>query len=218
MAPIAKDRTAIESEYRAETAPEHSKERAPRQDTREMVWFRLNIGRDRNADPRWLLPLICRAGNVTKSEIGAIKIYDRDTRFQIVAEHADAFALAARTAKQKEGHISRVGSHSAEDDAAVMETIKTLGTPEHKAERSEMSSDAPEASPSKPAEPRKKDRWRNRDKATSPHGFRKAHHGPNKGPAGDRPHRGKSAISPTAKPASKYAHKKKHRQVVVGKA
>ena len=136
-----------------------------------MVWFRLNIGRDRNAEPRWLLPLICRAGNVTKSEIGAIKINDRDTRFQIVAEHADAFALAARTAKQKEGHISRVGSHSAEDDAAVMETIKTLGTPEHKAERSEMSSDAPEASPSKPAEPRKKDRWRNRDKATSPHGF-----------------------------------------------
>ena len=103
---------------------------------------------------------------------------DRDTRFQIVAEHADAFAPRCPHRQAKEGHISRVGSHSAEDDAAVMETIKTLGTPEHKAERSEMSSDAPEASPSKPAEPRKKDRWRNRDKATSPHGFRKAHQGP----------------------------------------
>jgi ATP-dependent RNA helicase DeaD len=197
---------------------EHSKDRTPRHDAREMVWFRLNIGRDRNAEPRWLLPLICRAGNVTKSEIGAIKINDRDTRFQIVAEHADAFALAARTAKQKEGHISRVGSHSPEDDAAVMETISTLGAPEHKAERPETSSDAPETSPSKPAEQRKKDRWRNRDKPAAPHGFRKAHHGPSKGPAGDRPHRGKSAVSPTTKPASKYAHKKKHRQVVAGKA
>ncbi len=80
----------------------------PRDDGREMVWFRLNIGRERNADPRWLLPLICRAGDVTKAEIGAIKIFDRDTRFQIAAESAEQFELNARTNGSKEGHISRV--------------------------------------------------------------------------------------------------------------
>ncbi len=51
---------------------------------------------------------ICRAGDVTKSEIGAIKIFDRDTRFQIVAEFADKFADAARAMKPNEGRISRV--------------------------------------------------------------------------------------------------------------
>lgn len=80
----------------------------PRDDGREMVWFRLNIGRERNADPRWLLPLICRAGDVTKAEIGSIKIFDRDTRFQIAADAAEQFELAARTNGSKEGHISRV--------------------------------------------------------------------------------------------------------------
>ncbi|MGL4397826.1 MAG: DEAD/DEAH box helicase [Hyphomicrobium sp.] len=99
------------------------RERAPAkarfEDGREMVWYRLNIGRERNADPRWLLPLICRAGGVTKAEIGSIKIFDRDTRFQIVAEFAEQFDHAVRTAKNKEGHIARVGAHLPADTVTV---------------------------------------------------------------------------------------------------
>jgi ATP-dependent RNA helicase DeaD len=94
-----------------------------------MVWFRLDVGRDRNADPRWLLPLICRAGGVSKSEIGAIKIFDRDTRFQIVAEFADKFADSLRTNKPKEGHISRVGAHTSDDLAAATQAIDAVAAP-----------------------------------------------------------------------------------------
>ena len=79
---------------------------------REMVWFRVDIGRERNAEPRWLLPLICRAGNVSKSEVGAIKIFDRDTRFQVAAEFADAFAEAARNTKPNEARISRLADRA----------------------------------------------------------------------------------------------------------
>ncbi len=84
--------------------------RAPRprrDDGRPMVWFRINIGRERNADPRWLLPLICNAGGVTKGEIGSIKIEERGSRFQIAAEVAETFEHAARMMKRKEGHIVR---------------------------------------------------------------------------------------------------------------
>jgi ATP-dependent RNA helicase DeaD len=94
-----------------------SEQREPRasrprhEDNRPMVWYRLNIGRERNADPRWLLPLICRAGNVTKADIGSIKIFDRDTRFQILAERADAFDASVKAVKPKEGNIARVGAH-----------------------------------------------------------------------------------------------------------
>jgi len=83
--------------------------RSSRQGDRDMVWFRLNIGRERNADPRWLVPLICEIGNISKSEIGAIRIFDRDTRFEIAAEFADTFADAARTADSRKAHITRVG-------------------------------------------------------------------------------------------------------------
>jgi ATP-dependent RNA helicase DeaD len=60
----------------------------------ETVWFRINIGRDRNAEPRWLIPLICKAGGITKAEIGSIRIFDRDTRFEIARTKSDAFAQA----------------------------------------------------------------------------------------------------------------------------
>jgi len=65
----------------------------------DMVWFRVNIGRDKNADPKWLLPTICRLGHVTKGDIGSIKIFDRETKFEITtaAEAKFRAAIAAGT-------------------------------------------------------------------------------------------------------------------------
>jgi ATP-dependent RNA helicase DeaD len=62
----------------------------------DMVWFRMSVGRRNNADPRWLLPIICRLGHVTKKEIGSIKIFDRETKFEIVKSQASKFASAVR--------------------------------------------------------------------------------------------------------------------------
>jgi ATP-dependent RNA helicase DeaD len=58
------------------------------------VWFRLNVGREKNADPKWLIPLICRRGHVTKPEIGAIRIFGRETKFEIIPASAEKFAAA----------------------------------------------------------------------------------------------------------------------------
>ncbi|MFM6951318.1 MAG: DEAD/DEAH box helicase [Novosphingobium sp.] len=65
----------------------------------DTVWFRMDIGRRHNADPRWLLPLLCRRGHVTRSEIGAIRIAANETFFQIPrALEAKFRAAVARTA------------------------------------------------------------------------------------------------------------------------
>lgn len=64
------------------------------------VWFRLNVGRDKNADPKWLIPLICRLGHVTKPDIGAIRIFERETKFEIVAATAARFAQASAGAAE----------------------------------------------------------------------------------------------------------------------
>ncbi len=58
----------------------------------EATWFRLNIGRKRNADPKWLLPMLCRRGNVTKQDIGAIRIFDHETKVEISERVAAEFA------------------------------------------------------------------------------------------------------------------------------
>jgi ATP-dependent RNA helicase DeaD len=63
----------------------------PRAPSANMVWFSMSIGRNAKADPKWLLPMICRMGGVEKRDIGAIRILDRETRFEIAAEIAGEF-------------------------------------------------------------------------------------------------------------------------------
>lgn len=60
----------------------------------DMTWYRINIGRDKNADPKWLMPTICRLGHVTKRDIGAIKIFERETKFEITQEMKAKFEAA----------------------------------------------------------------------------------------------------------------------------
>jgi ATP-dependent RNA helicase DeaD len=60
------------------------------------VWFRAAIGRRKNAEARWLLPMICRRGGIDKHDIGAIKISDTTTEFEIAARVAESFAANIR--------------------------------------------------------------------------------------------------------------------------
>ncbi|NBN64264.1 DEAD/DEAH box helicase [Pannonibacter tanglangensis] len=60
------------------------------------IWFRLSLGHKHRADPRWLLPMICRAGHVTKKEVGAIKIGGTETLFEIAGSHAEKYAEVIR--------------------------------------------------------------------------------------------------------------------------
>lgn len=69
----------------------------------DTVWFRMPLGRRQNAEPRWILPLICRRGHVTRNEIGAIRIGQHETHFQIPRLIADRFADAAARSEQSEG-------------------------------------------------------------------------------------------------------------------
>jgi ATP-dependent RNA helicase DeaD len=84
----------------ARRAAQQEKHRPGFEDT---VWFRMEIGRKQNADPRWILPLICRRGHVTRNEIGAIRIGPDETYFQIPRPLADKYAEAAQRTAGGEG-------------------------------------------------------------------------------------------------------------------
>ncbi len=171
---------------------------------REMVWFGIDIGHERKADPRWLLPLLCRAGNVTKAEIGAIKIFDRDTRFQIAAEFADTFADAARAMKPNEGRISRIG-------ASMGETAPVRSNPNHTVWKRKADGAQTATSSDPQTVPRGKAPWRDKTKAKGGgHPHRKGD-APKTHPTGPRPAAGPSKPNGAHKPTSKYAHKKKRR-------
>jgi ATP-dependent RNA helicase DeaD len=83
----------------ARAALERPAPRGPARERRaapaDVVWFRVLIGRERKADPKWILPLLCRRGGVTRDQIGKIEVLPRETRFQVAREAADRFAKAA---------------------------------------------------------------------------------------------------------------------------
>jgi ATP-dependent RNA helicase DeaD len=75
------------------------------------VWFTLSLGRKHRADPKWLLPMICKAGGVTKRDVGSIKILDHETRFEIAAGAAAAFAERTEGRPLEKGvHIAPAGA------------------------------------------------------------------------------------------------------------
>ena len=78
----------------------------------------MDIGRRHNADPRWLLPLICRRGHVSRNEIGAIRIAANESYFEVTARATPGFIKALRRA-----------TIAPEDDGMVIETAPPREAP-----------------------------------------------------------------------------------------
>jgi ATP-dependent RNA helicase DeaD len=103
-------------------------------------WFRLAVGRSNNADPKWLIPLICRVGHVTKKDIGEIRIFDRETKFEISAEAEPRFREAIKAA--------RAGGDMRVEPAGAPSARPPRGAP-HRPPR-------PHAPPDKPRKPKRR--------------------------------------------------------------
>jgi len=80
----------------------------PRPGFEDAVWFKIDLGRNKNAEARWILPMLCRRGHATKGDIGAIRIFDRETRFQIVAAAVERFEAASAKDVGDGGRIMRL--------------------------------------------------------------------------------------------------------------
>jgi ATP-dependent RNA helicase DeaD len=101
-----RDRDRREDRPRPERAPRESYGRGES----DGVWFRIPVGRNSNADPKWLLPMICRRGHVTKKDIGQIRIFDRETKFEIARDAVDRFKAAVASAPGEPIRIEAAGA------------------------------------------------------------------------------------------------------------
>jgi len=80
-------------------------QRGPRPGFEGSAWFRLNVGRRQNADPRWILPLLCRRGHVSRGEIGAIRMAANETLFEVPGAIAARFLDAVRRTATPEDDV-----------------------------------------------------------------------------------------------------------------
>ncbi len=69
------------------------------------AWFTINVGRSKNADPKWLIPLLCRRGDIDKRDIGKIQVLARETRVEIAPTVSERFAEAVRRPDTKDRSI-----------------------------------------------------------------------------------------------------------------
>jgi ATP-dependent RNA helicase DeaD len=86
----------FERPERSERAPRLEREDTGPAENGDVTLFRLSIGRRNNADPKWLLPMLCRRGGVKRRDIGNIKILDNETVVEISKEAAEHFAANVR--------------------------------------------------------------------------------------------------------------------------
>ncbi|WP_020593970.1 DEAD/DEAH box helicase [Kiloniella laminariae] len=90
--------------------------RKQRQDFTDGVWISVSVGRKHTAEPRWLLPMLCRAGHVTKNEIGAIRIYESESFVEITSDAVDKFFSALGPSSKMEKTISVKRLEGSPDD------------------------------------------------------------------------------------------------------
>ncbi|SDE27635.1 ATP-dependent RNA helicase DeaD [Kordiimonas lacus] len=77
-----------------------------RQDFSDGTWVSLSVGRKHNAEPRWILPTLCRAGHITKKEIGSIRIHENETHVELAPDIVDQFFAALGPSRKLEKTIT----------------------------------------------------------------------------------------------------------------
>ena len=86
--------------YRARaSAPEDltdpgAKDDRPRPSFGPSVWFSVSKGRNDGAEPRTLLPMLCKRGDLTKDDIGAIRVQQDHSFVEILESSAQKFKNA----------------------------------------------------------------------------------------------------------------------------
>ena len=223
--------TAPEELSNVDTKPEPRKEFGP------SAWFTVAGGRKADAEPRRLLPMLCKAGNLTKDDIGAIRIQYDLSYVEIRKASVPTFLAAIGESMKVEGGAEVVQLDKAPVlDKAPRPVSKTPSSgPKPRGDRPERSPERSEPSKPKYSKPKssapidwnddptpraKKPKAGDKPKDKKPRAKPAGTYAPAKdgghGPARRRPEEGKPAHS--GKPSGKPGGKPKGPQPPAGKA
>ncbi len=100
------------------SAPSAGGKPEPRAPFGPSVWFSVSGGRKANVETRRLLPMLCKAGNITKDDIGAIRIQFNESFVEIRESSAAGFAAALGKDMTVEGNAKVTRLEKAPDLSA----------------------------------------------------------------------------------------------------
>jgi ATP-dependent RNA helicase DeaD len=155
-------------------SPEQQRaERAPRSNENFSggAWVSLSVGRNKQAEPRWLILMLCKAGGLTKRQLGTIKIHDDETHVEIDAAVVHDFMarIGGDGGKlEKQIHVTRIEApgqqHEPRQRQAPAHRDRPRAQPHHakpsgKPERNRADTKRPKPKHAGPP-PGKKKKWR----------------------------------------------------------
>lgn len=90
---------------KSRTAPEDLQGTAARegQDFGPSRWFALSLGRREGAEPRWVLPMLCRTLNLGRSDVGAIRVQEEETYVEVAEAACDGLMKRLKRGPELEG-------------------------------------------------------------------------------------------------------------------
>ena len=153
-------------------------------------WFAISVGRADRAEPRWILPMLCRAGNLGREDVGAIRVQETETFVEVLADRAPALLAAVGPSGKLEG-----GAVLRALDAPPFGPRGPASTPD--ARSAERPEERTGATPGKRPE-KKPDAWQTKPKTrhiapdvAADHGLLAEPQapGPKAKPSGKKPHR-----------------------------
>lgn len=125
------------------SAPGVSGKPEPRAPFGPSVWFSVSGGKKAGAEPRRLLPILCKAGDLTRDDIGAIRVQYNETFVEIREASVAGFVKALGSAMEIEGKAK----------VSQLDKAPDLGTPRPagKPHRAKPSGPRPKPAASRPA-------------------------------------------------------------------
>ncbi|HEX2759227.1 MAG TPA: DbpA RNA binding domain-containing protein, partial [Rhizomicrobium sp.] len=97
--------------------------------------------------PKWLLPEICRQGELTKKDIGAIRVFEMETLFQVDPAKAPKFTTLVSERKKGGVRISPALDQTGESTARPRDDNRQEAKPRERLVRSDTPGDAPPRKP-----------------------------------------------------------------------
>jgi len=91
--PSRRDTFDPDRDYPREPRREHGGRRGS--DFPDGQWIKLGVGRKKKADPKWLIPMLCKAGGFSRNSIGAIRIEADATFVELKPEGVERLMDAA---------------------------------------------------------------------------------------------------------------------------
>ncbi|MDP5350115.1 MAG: helicase-related protein, partial [Paracoccaceae bacterium] len=99
--------------------PERKRDASPRKTFGPSSWLKLSVGANERAEARWLLPTLCKAGDITRDDIGAIRVQADETYVELLSAALPGFLKALGPDAALDGGAKVVVMDKAPDLAAM---------------------------------------------------------------------------------------------------